>query len=512
MDIYLMYLRKSQMDRDYETISVEETLKRHKKILLDLAARMNIFIKEENIYEEVVSGESIASRPKMQIILERISNENIKGVLCMDTERLSRGDSIDAGIVQQSFMYSNTLIVTPTKIYDLRNENDEQYIGMNFMFGRWELKTITKRLVRGRNTSAEEGRYLGSVAPYGYMIVKIQGDKGNTLIPDEHEADVVRIIYDLYANHNLGYEKIAKQLNGMNFKMRSGNNWTKSTISNIIRNPCYAGKIRWKYSVQEKKLIDGKVSKSRVTNPDCNVYEGMHPAIISEELYNKVQSMLGTHTPFGDKKQFKNILAGLIFCEHCGSRVERSMDRYGAGRYRCTNRECPSGSAAEDVVLDAVHASMKLWLKRYKVDLKVERKNTNVSSFHETALANLKKELETNEKQLLNAKVFLEREIYSLEEYMERKETLSANISSLKNRISEIEEQKQSADMESQSIETLLPKMEYVIDSWDVLSTEELNELLKLVLKKVTYKKDKMQKGEHQKPLEINIYPVLQRS
>lgn len=512
MDIYLMYLRKSQMDRDYETISVEDTLKRHKRILLDLAARMNILIKEENIYEEVVSGESIASRPKMQIVLERISNENIKGVLCMDADRLSRGDSIDAGIVQQSFMYSNTLIVTPTKIYDLRNENDEQFIGINFMFGRWELKTITKRLVRGRNESAKEGRYLGSIAPYGYKIVKIQGDKGNTLVPDEHEANVVRIIYDLYANHNLGYEKIAKQLNKMNFKMRNGKNWGKSTISNIIRNPCYAGKIRWKYSVQEKKLIDGKVSKLRVTNPDCNVYEGMHPAIISEELYNSVQSMLGDHVPFGEKKQFKNIFAGLLFCEQCGSRIERTMSRHGTGRYRCVNRECPSGSAAEDVVIEAVYSSMKMWLKSYKLDIKVEQPNNNVSSFHETALSNLKKELATNEKQLLNAKVFLEQEIYSLEEYMERKETLSANIDSLKNRITEIEKQIEENNRESQCVETLLPKMEYVIDSWDVLSTEELNELLKLVLNKITYKKDKQQKGDSHKPLEINVYPVLQRS
>lgn len=513
MDIYLMYLRKSRMDRDYSTVSIEETLKRHRGILFELAARLNILIKEENIYEEVVSGESLASRPKMQEILERISSENITGVLCMDLDRLSRGDSIDSGIVQQAFLYSNTLIITPTKTYDLRNENDEQFMGMSLMFARWELNTIRKRLVRGRNESAKEGRYLGSVAPYGYKIVKIPGDKGNTLEPIEHEAEVVRIIFDLYANHDLGYEKIAKRLNRMNLKMRNGNAWGKSTIVNIINNPCYIGKIRWRYSVAEKKLVDGKVKKSRVVNHDREVHEGLHPAIISEELYDKARARQGNQTPFGDKKQFRNVLAGLIYCEHCGCRVERTMSRYGTGRYRCVNRECPSGSAAEEVVLEAVHSSMKQWLKGYKVDaVHMESPRDSVSSFYETALANLKKELSTNEKQLLNAKVFLEQEVYSLEEYLERKETLSANITVLMGKISEIEEEMTTAATAANEEKTLLPKMEYVIDSWDVLEPSELNKLLKLVLKKVTYKKDKLKKGEGCRPLEIHIYPVLQRS
>ncbi len=514
MDIYLMYLRKSRMDRDYNTVSTEETLKRHKGILLDLAARLNIIIKDENMYEEVVSGESLASRPKMQEVLERISNEKISGVLCMDLDRLSRGDSIDSGIVQQTFLYSNTLIITPTKTYDLRNDSDDQFMGMSLMFARWELKTITKRLVRGRDESAKEGKYLGSIAPYGYEIVKIEGDKGNKLSPIEHEAEIVRIIFDLYINHKLGYEKISKQLNRMNLKMRNGNPWNKSTVSNIITNPCYTGKIRWKYSVSEKKLVDGKVIKYRVQNEDCELYDGMHTPIISEEIYNQALSIRETHTPFGENKQFRNVLAGLLYCENCGCRIERTQAAHGIGRYRCVNRECPTGSANEDIVLEAVHSSMKSWLKRYKADLNIDVENVNhdMGSFYETALSGLKKDLALNEKQLLNAKIFLEQEVYSLEEYMDRKETISENIAMLKDKISEIEEQITKAATDAHSKDVLLPKMEYVVDSWDALNTEELNELLKLVLNKVTYRKDKFSKGESLKPLEINIYPVLQRS
>lgn len=66
--------------------------------------------------------------------------------------------------------------------YDLQNESDEQFTDMKVMFSRYELKTITKRLVRGRNQSASEGKFLGSVAPYGYRAYKLVGMKGNMML------------------------------------------------------------------------------------------------------------------------------------------------------------------------------------------------------------------------------------------------------------------------------------------------------------------------------------------
>ena len=62
------------------------------------------------------------------------------------------------------------------------------------MFSRYELKTITKRLVRGRNQSASEGKFLGSMAPYGYRAYKLPGTKGNSLQIEPNEAEIVRMI------------------------------------------------------------------------------------------------------------------------------------------------------------------------------------------------------------------------------------------------------------------------------------------------------------------------------
>ena len=71
MDLYLMYLRKSRMDTDYENVSVKETLSRHRTILENFCKAKKLHVVE--VLEEVVSGESLYARPKMMQLLELIN-------------------------------------------------------------------------------------------------------------------------------------------------------------------------------------------------------------------------------------------------------------------------------------------------------------------------------------------------------------------------------------------------------------------------------------------------------
>lgn len=121
MDRLLMYLRKSRMDTDFDEVSVEETLKRHRKILDSFCKEKKLNIVE--VLEEVVSGESLASRPKMLRLLELINTGMYKGVVCVDIERLSRGSSLESGYIMQVLQTNNCKIITPSKTYDLQNES-----------------------------------------------------------------------------------------------------------------------------------------------------------------------------------------------------------------------------------------------------------------------------------------------------------------------------------------------------------------------------------------------------
>jgi len=110
---YAIYLRKSREDREAEARGEGETLARHKAALLDIAK--NRILDIGAIYEEIVSGETIAARPQMQRLLEEVEAGRWEGVLVMEVERLARGNGIDQGIVSQAFSVSGTKIITPYK-------------------------------------------------------------------------------------------------------------------------------------------------------------------------------------------------------------------------------------------------------------------------------------------------------------------------------------------------------------------------------------------------------------
>ncbi len=59
------------------------------------------------ICEEVVTGDSIAVRPEVQKVLQLVETGNYAGVIVMEVERLARGDTIDQGIIAQTFKYSD---------------------------------------------------------------------------------------------------------------------------------------------------------------------------------------------------------------------------------------------------------------------------------------------------------------------------------------------------------------------------------------------------------------------
>ena len=119
----LVYLRKSRSDDPL--LSVEEVLEKHWAILQDWISRnLDAPVPEENIYKEVVSGETIDGRPEVLKLLKRIESPRIKGILVVEVQRLSRGDLEDCGRLMKLLRYTSTMVITPMKIYDLADEYD----------------------------------------------------------------------------------------------------------------------------------------------------------------------------------------------------------------------------------------------------------------------------------------------------------------------------------------------------------------------------------------------------
>lgn len=202
LEMLIIYLRKSRKDMDYyRDEPIEKTLQRHEKELQDFI--IGIFgkpIPEHNIYREVASGDTIEDRPVMQEVLSLIEEDNIKGVVCIEIERLARGNTVDQGVIAQTFQYTDTKIVTPLKIYNLDNEDDLSYFEDGLYQARKYLKYTKRILARGRLRSVKDGKYVGSVLPYGYNKIKLQNEKGYVLVENKTESKVIRLMADLFIN------------------------------------------------------------------------------------------------------------------------------------------------------------------------------------------------------------------------------------------------------------------------------------------------------------------------
>lgn len=116
-----------------------------------------------------MSGDRIIDRPEMQLLLHGVEKGQFNAVLCMDLDRLGRGNMLVQGLIQQSFKESKTLIITPRKVYNLQDEQDEELSEFESFMARRELKIITRRMQIGRKQSAQEGRSISKKPPFGYL-------------------------------------------------------------------------------------------------------------------------------------------------------------------------------------------------------------------------------------------------------------------------------------------------------------------------------------------------------
>lgn len=320
--IYDAYLRKSRADMELEKLKKFDTLKQHEKFLKDRANQLGIKIRK--IYREVVSGESIQERPEMQEVLKNVETGTIDGILVVEVERLTRGDAKDQGTVTQAFKYSNTKIITLNKIYDPNSDEDEEYFEFGLFMSRREYKTINRRMQRARIANVLDGKYCASEPPFGYKKVRVKYGKGYTLEPVSEEAEIVKEMYQKRAD-GMGYDIICNWLNTLDFKPKKSDVWTPATIKGMLSNPIYIGKIRWNSNKQNKILINGQIIKKRKkgNNEDLILVEGLHPAIISNELFDIVQGIKPNKASTKHNTELQNPLATLVKCADCGRSMQR---------------------------------------------------------------------------------------------------------------------------------------------------------------------------------------------
>ena len=407
-DEIIEYLRKSRSDD--ALLTVEEVLAKHESILDEWAENnLGEKIPEENKFREVVSGETLDDRPEILEVLKRIESPHIKAILVVEVQRLSRGDLEDAGRLIKLLRYTNTLVITPQKTFDLQNEYDRDFFERELKRGNEFLEYQKRILHRGMLLSKQNGNFLGKTAPYGYNRIEVMDGKRKcpTLEINEYEANVVRMIFDWYVNEGLGYSRIVSRLDDMGIKSPSGGRWSKNALPDLLQNVHYIGKVPLNRRKSITSVNNGEIVKKslRANYGEYTVYEGKHPAIISEELFLAAQERKGRNHKTQAGKTLRNPFAGLIKCK-CGASMSyqaytrKDGSPSPAPRLVCNKeRYCQYGSCRVDEFVPLVIDALKDSIADFEV--KLASNDVSRAEQHATLIKTLEKQLyELEEKEL----------------------------------------------------------------------------------------------------------------
>jgi hypothetical protein len=189
-----------------------------------------------------------------------------------------------------------------------------------------------------------------------------------TLAINEEEANVVRMIYDMYANQNMGKISICRHLEKLKIKPPNGEHWHADSIRHILQNVHFIGKVKWQFRKVITTIEDGEIQKKRPINPDFLIYDGRHEAIISDELFQKVQDKFGSMPKTKSTNTLRNPLASLLYCQ-CGKAMLLKKNQQ-CERLSCNNQvHCHTPSANYSEVIDLVIMALQNYIEDFKVNL-----------------------------------------------------------------------------------------------------------------------------------------------
>lgn len=315
-----IYVRVSTEEQAKEGFSIraqEEKLKDYARI------------KDWNIYkiysDEGISGKSIECRPQIKELIKDIKSGHIKNVLVFKIDRLTRNTS-DLIYLINLFNEYGCAFNSLCESIDTQTPSGRMFIKIIGIFAEFERENIVERTKLGFERKVKEGYSLCTrTASYGYD--KCKGDKIQKI--NKREAAIVEEIFEMFVNGGMPFLDIAKNLNERNIPTKENSVWQARSIKNMLTNCNYIGNVRYA-TKDEKRNFEVK---------------GNHEPIISEELYNEAQELIGSISKKSYTKRPKeeNYFSGILYCGKCGAELathndsakNKNGEKIFKGGYRC---------------------------------------------------------------------------------------------------------------------------------------------------------------------------------
>ena len=341
--------------------------------------------------DEGKSGKSVESRPQFKQMLSDIENgkDNVDYVLVFKLSRFGRNAADVLSSLQKMQDYGVNLICVEDGI-DSSKDVGKLMISVLSAVAEIERENILVQTMEGRRQKAREGRWNGGFAPYGYQLVN------GELIIAEDEAEIIRIIYDKFANTTMGMAAIAAFLNNSGYKKKLRQNntiegFSTSFVKGVLDNPIYCGKLAFGRRKNEK--IPGTRNEYHIVKQkDYLLSDGIHEAIISEEMWNQAhrkRQETGVLQVKTHSLEHEHILSGIIKCPVCGSGMYGNVNhkKHSDGGYykdyfyyACKHRKLVDGHRCtykrqwnEDRINVAVEEIIRKFVKNPKFEREIRK-------------------------------------------------------------------------------------------------------------------------------------------
>jgi len=254
------------------------------------------------VFRDEHSGKT-TNRPGFQEMLKMVYDGQADAIVAHHLDRFSRSLH-DILVYFKELEAMNVVMAFAKDRFDFSTENGRLEFHILAVFADWYVQNLAREVRKGKISRVLKG-YHNNQLPFGY----VKGPDGVGQAVSE-EAEAIRRAYELYATGNYTDRRIADFLNEAGFRTRRGRRWSKDAVRELLQNEFYLGLVKY----------------------HGDLYPGRHEAIITKELFDRVQEVRRAHArrPRAYTPTIRvYLLSGLGRCAHCG----RTIRAQGGPRY-----------------------------------------------------------------------------------------------------------------------------------------------------------------------------------
>ena len=396
-------------------------------------------------YIDTIRGESAANRDNFQNMICDAKNNKFDLIICKEISRFSR-DILDSISYTRELFQNNVGVYFTSDNLCTIDRDSELRLGIMASIAQQEVARLSERIKFGHKKSIENGVVMGNSRIFGYV------KKDGKLVIDEHEAKMVKMIYELYATGDYSLRNISDIIFEKGFKNHSGNRISHTTIKSILQNP----KNKGYYCGNKVKVLDYRTKKQKfLSQEQWIMYKDetgdIVPAIVSETLWNRCNEMLKSRRVtemvgnYGGKR-FTSPLSGKIICGHCNKTYHHNSYNHSNNNIKwhwicqvkkAKSKDCPSFAIKDEEMIEILRSFFNVFItdiNKY-IDKYILLYKEQSSGNSDDTIKNLAKEIEKLENKKDKLLDLYSDDIITKDDFKVKNDKLQSQINVLQNNL-----------------------------------------------------------------------------